>query len=139
MKKLLVITICLLFVALMSGCARTVNPTPVTEAQPAELLPASTETLQTATESQPIGNPPPAQPIDATEPPMATISPSVDGKTLLETRCVVCHSLDRVTSEDGTAEKWGEIVSAMLARGAKLTEEERAILVQYLAENYKDN
>ena len=61
----------------------------------------------------------------------------VDGKTLLETRCTACHTLDRVNEKQATADQWQATVTKMISNGAKLTNEEEAILVQYLADNFK--
>ncbi len=62
---------------------------------------------------------------------------AIDGKTLLETRCTVCHSLDRVQSKSGSADDWKSTVDKMIQNGAKISEEEAIVLVKYLAENYK--
>jgi len=62
---------------------------------------------------------------------------AIDGKTLLETRCTACHSLDRVQSKSATADGWKSTVDKMIQNGAKISEEEAIVLVKYLAENYK--
>jgi hypothetical protein len=62
---------------------------------------------------------------------------AIDGKTLLETRCTACHSLDRIKSKSATAEQWQSTVDRMIQGGAKLSKEEAVVLVKYLAENYK--
>jgi len=36
-----------------------------------------------------------------------------DGKILVESMCVVCHSLDRVMSRTETREKWEKIIKEM--------------------------
>ncbi len=73
-------------------------------------------------------------------PPKAATSPadapSPDGSTLLETRCSACHSVDRATQAKKTLEQWDQTVTRMIAKGAKLTEAEKTVLVEYLAENY---
>lgn len=82
----------------------------------------------------------PASP-SATQSPLAAPSPlptpAADGATLLQERCTVCHTLDRVESARKTAEEWERTVARMIGRGAKLTEAERAVLVAYLAEHYR--
>jgi cytochrome c5 len=60
-----------------------------------------------------------------------------DGKTLMETRCATCHSLDRITNAKGTAAEWQQVVDQMVQRGAVLSTDEEKVLVQYLADNYK--
>jgi len=66
-----------------------------------------------------------------------TGSAVADGKTLLETRCVSCHTLAKVVSQKADANRWQMIVNDMVNRGAVLTAEEQTVLVQYLAANFK--
>jgi hypothetical protein len=67
----------------------------------------------------------------------STTPASLDGQTLMQERCPVCHSLDRVTSAHKTADQWTVSVDRMVARGAQLTTQEQQILIVYLAANYK--
>jgi mono/diheme cytochrome c family protein len=62
---------------------------------------------------------------------------SSDGQTLLQERCSVCHSTDRVTSAQKTADQWATTVDRMVSHGAQLTTQEKQTLVDYLAANYK--
>ena len=59
-----------------------------------------------------------------------------DGAALLEDRCAVCHSLDRVERAQKSSEEWAQTVTRMVGKGAQLNEDERATLVDYLAETY---
>jgi Quinohemoprotein amine dehydrogenase A, alpha subunit, haem binding len=61
----------------------------------------------------------------------------LDGQTLMQERCSVCHSLDRVTSVGKTADQWTVSVDRMVARGAQLNSLEQQTLIAYLAANYK--
>jgi cytochrome c5 len=61
---------------------------------------------------------------------------SVDGETLLQERCTECHGLERTTSVQKTRAEWEDTVTRMVNRGAELTEAEKTVLVDYLAENY---
>ena len=67
----------------------------------------------------------------------ASSSAVADGKTLMETRCASCHSLDRITNASGTAAEWQQVVDMMVQRGAVLSTDEEKVLVQYLAAAYK--
>ncbi len=62
---------------------------------------------------------------------------SLDGQTLMQQRCSVCHSLDRVTSAHKTIGQWTTSVQRMIARGAQLNSQEEQTLVAYLAAIYK--
>jgi cytochrome c-type biogenesis protein CcmH/NrfF len=68
--------------------------------------------------------------------PSATGSSS-DGQTLMQERCSVCHSTDRITSAHKTADQWTTTVTRMISHGAKLNTQEQQTLIDYLAANYK--
>ena len=61
---------------------------------------------------------------------------AINGATLLDTRCSICHSADRPRKARKTREQWEKIVTSMIAKGARLTEAEKTVLVNYLAETY---
>ncbi|MGC9358138.1 MAG: hypothetical protein ACP5GX_09730 [Anaerolineae bacterium] len=65
-----------------------------------------------------------------------TSSETPQGEVLLEERCTECHALDRVTQVEQTRAEWQATVEDMIARGATLNDEEKGVLVDYLAENY---
>jgi competence protein ComEA len=60
-----------------------------------------------------------------------------DGAALMQTRCSVCHSTDRITSAHKTADEWKTTVTRMISHGAKLNATEEQTLVDYLAATYK--
>jgi len=64
-------------------------------------------------------------------------APAADGATLLRERCTVCHTLERVESAHKSAEEWEQTVSRMIGRGARLTAEEKTVLLEYLATHYR--
>jgi len=61
---------------------------------------------------------------------------ALDGATLVQERCTVCHPLSRVESTKHTAADWKTIVDMMISRGAQLTPEEAIVVVNYLATNF---
>jgi cytochrome c5 len=61
---------------------------------------------------------------------------TLDGQTLLQERCTVCHSLDRVTSAHKTADQWTTTVERMVGKGAQLDAQEKQTLIDYLAQTY---
>jgi len=73
-------------------------------------------------------------------PSVATALPAeiivLDGATLLETRCSVCHSADRPKQAKKTHDQWDQTVGRMIGKGAKLTEAEKTVLVDYLTKTY---
>ena len=76
-----------------------------------------------------------------TEPTSSSSTPDTatlqQGKTLLEERCASCHTIEKTTLRTGSAAEWDNIVTDMIKRGANLTEDEKTVLVQYLAATYK--
>ena len=62
--------------------------------------------------------------------------PTPDGKVLVEARCAQCHDLGLVERARKTEAAWKATVERMVAKGAKLDEEEQALVIQYLAETY---
>ena len=50
--------------------------------------------------------------------------------------CGACHSLETVTSQRRTRPQWQESITSMIARGAKGTEEEFSLILDYLTIRY---
>jgi hypothetical protein len=61
----------------------------------------------------------------------------VDGAKLLEERCSVCHKSEIPKNARKSRAEWDKTVSRMINKGAKLSPEEKKILVRYLARVYK--
>ena len=62
---------------------------------------------------------------------------TTSGQALMQARCSVCHSTDRITSAHKTAADWKTTVDRMISHGAQLTPQEEQTLVDYLATTYK--
>jgi cytochrome c5 len=62
---------------------------------------------------------------------------SVSGQTLMDVRCSVCHSTSRITSAQKTLDEWTNTVDRMINKGAQLNADEKQILIDYLAANFK--
>lgn len=61
----------------------------------------------------------------------------VDGASLLEERCSVCHPSARPKSKQKTPEQWETTVNRMKGKGARLSEDEKAVLIKFLSDTYK--
>lgn len=59
------------------------------------------------------------------------------GDTLLKNRCSVCHSPARAESAQKTRDQWETTVTRMIGKGAQLSSDEKATLVDYLSKTYK--
>ena len=55
-----------------------------------------------------------------------------DGKALLERSCTKCHSLTATMVQHNSRDRWSEVVDAMVARGAEVTDEEIEKIIDYL-------
>src|SRR5215204_2511707 len=62
--------------------------------------------------------------------------PDGPGKAELQKVCGICHQAERSASVRLTREGWEGVVSDMIARGAKATDEEFAAIINYLATNF---
>jgi mono/diheme cytochrome c family protein len=64
----------------------------------------------------------------------APAAPAADGKTLFNTKCGVCHGLDRAAIRHETKEKWVSIVKEMQGKKADwISDAEASKIVDYLA------
>lgn len=60
--------------------------------------------------------------------------PEVDkGRALVEAKCDMCHSLDRIVSAQKDAKGWAATVARMRRKGAVLTDQEAQQIIDYLA------
>jgi cytochrome c5 len=75
----------------------------------------------------PGANLPPAKPVAL---------PDGNGKNLVETRCALCHDLERVATFKRTKQHWPAIVADMVWRGATATPDEAKTISDYLAANF---
>jgi Quinohemoprotein amine dehydrogenase A, alpha subunit, haem binding len=76
---------------------------------------------------------------DPTQPPPQATSadaPAIDAAALLQTRCTICHTLDRVEQARKTSAEWDQTVTRMIGKGAQLSDAEKQALVAYLAKTY---
>ena len=69
----------------------------------------------------------------------AVVLPSGPGKELVETRCGVCHNLERVTIVKRQKGDWDTIVSNMYERWGMSAPEEAQTIASYLAAQFGRN
>ena len=63
--------------------------------------------------------------------------PEGAGMDIVRTKCRTCHMATRVTQVAGrTSEGWQTLVTAMINRGATITEDELPVVVEYLTKNW---
>lgn len=61
---------------------------------------------------------------------------ALDGKTLVQERCTVCHTINRIESAKKTADQWKTTVELMIQKGAQLNADEETAVIDYLAKTY---
>lgn len=152
-KRLLAFSACVVTLAIVvQGCGQPApevsTPVPTTAA-PSATEPAPTgtpiDTEEPTATAEPTQEQPTATPEPTEEEPTATdeAEPTTgpvgeEGEALLEDRCMVCHTLDRVMRSQKSREEWDTTVERMVNLGARLTDAEKEGLVDYLAATYGD-
>jgi len=63
--------------------------------------------------------------------------PNGAGKAIVLNVCTMCHDLDRITVHRASREEWEDILQSMLNEGADLSDEQFAVVLNYLARNYR--
>jgi cytochrome c5 len=62
--------------------------------------------------------------------------PPGSGKELVQTKCTVCHNLDRVIGSHRTRAEWQQLVTAMQDYGADVYDEDEKTVVNYLSRSF---
>ena len=55
------------------------------------------------------------------------------GQALVESKCVVCHSQDRIKAAKKDRAAWEATVTRMFGNGAKIGADEKSAIVEYLS------
>ncbi|HET9389322.1 MAG TPA: cytochrome c [Steroidobacteraceae bacterium] len=77
------------------------------------------------------------QPTAAQPTPSAPVQlPDGDGKALVEHACSQCHSLETVTRSHLTRKQWAGRIDQMIAKGAKLSDDDIDVVADYLAKHF---
>jgi len=65
------------------------------------------------------------------------VAPAADGRALFESKCGVCHGLDRATVRKETKEKWVAIVKEMQGKKADwISDADAPKIVEFLVSQY---
>ena len=66
-------------------------------------------------------------------------SEGVDAKALFESKCKICHSIERPKSKNKSSDGWKNTVMRMKnVNGCPITDAEAELIIKHLAENYGD-
>jgi cytochrome c5 len=63
--------------------------------------------------------------------------PDGNGKEIVLNKCTVCHDLKRVRQHLASPEEWAETIGAMENEGLMISDEEYALVLRYLARNFR--
>jgi|SRR6185312_2284063 len=97
------------------------------------LLPLAFPILTSLTGAGALGQ----QPIAAQPSPSPPVHlPDGDGKALVEHACSQCHSLETVTRSHLTRKQWEGRIDQMIAKGAKLSDDDIDVVAAYLARHF---
>ncbi len=58
------------------------------------------------------------------------------GRELVEDVCTYCHSLQKLNGQELSKEEWRDLIKGMIFEGAPVTDEEFALIVDYLAKHF---
>ena len=133
MRLICMVTALLLALVSASCVASPPAATPSVQApEPTAVQAVPTDTPAPATDTPVPPTDTPVPPTDSPEP----APPSLDGEALVQERCTKCHSLDRVVRARKSVAEWTSTVQRMVGKGADLTPDEQAAVIEYLAETY---
>jgi cytochrome c5 len=62
--------------------------------------------------------------------------PKDRGRELVEDVCTYCHSLQKLNGQELSKEEWRDLIKGMIFEGAPVTDEEFALIVDYLAQHF---
>jgi len=62
--------------------------------------------------------------------------PAGPGADVVKSRCVICHESDIITSQKLSATGWTNSVNKMVRWGSQISQEERDVLIPYLATHF---
>jgi uncharacterized membrane protein len=63
------------------------------------------------------------------------LAENISPKDIIEKRCSVCHSTNRVYDAKKSKADWESTVARMISYGAQLNQDEREAVINYLSEN----
>ncbi len=128
-RKLIVITLAALVLTIgLTACAPGAA---TSEPSSMPVAPVEAQPVPTATPADLPGEMT-AKPAVPTEQPQAAPTPTVDVYALILEKLDGHHSVDRVLNAQKTREEWNTTLDRMIGYGAKINEEEKQLIIDYL-------
>ena len=79
----------------------------------------------------------PGIPFPGPSPAPVTLAPGA-AADIVQTRCSLCHGVDRVVTVKRTPAQWTAILNRMVYYGAPITADQQKTVFDYLSKNYGD-
>ena len=76
-----------------------------------------------------------SSPAESEPTPVPTVHP---GKSLVSSRCVGCHEMNRLENASYDEKGWQYTVDRMVLLGAQISDEQTPMVVEYLAQAYPE-
>lgn len=131
-NKLFLILIGVVLSAGLAGCAvdvATAEPVKVTTEEVTMAVTQPTVAALPADDTQPTAELQPTVAVSETQP---AATPTIDVDALIREKLSGHHSIDRVYAAEKTREEWNATLDRMIGYGAKISEEEKLIIIDYL-------
>ncbi len=129
-KRFAVIGLLLVVVLVLAACAPK-EEMPAEEAMPVEeAMPAEEE--MPAEEAMPTEESMPTEEVVMDEPAEDEMATDIDFEALISEKVAGNHDLGRIFNADKTREEWESTLDRMIGYGAKMTEEEKQLIIDYL-------
>ncbi len=119
---------------------RLIAPAAIAGALIAAAAAAAASGAQTEHKTKPLGTPDPDPTLSALARPAEDAElaalPDDPAKSIVTTRCLLCHGAGLITQQHKDAAAWGRTVTQMRTWGAPLQDEDQAALVAYLTRHF---
>lgn len=119
MKRFAVFGFALMAVLVLAACSSQQGSTTSSSAQPVQATSANGSSDSTSVQQ-------------ATEAPAAAATPTIDVDALIREKLAGHHSIDRVYAAHHTREEWNATLDRMIQYGAKINDQEKQIIIDYL-------
>lgn len=114
-----------LFIGIAACAPKVIETQPASVPATEEVVTAIVETLEATPPSESV-----------TEIPVSE-TPAIDVEALILEKLNSNHSIDRVYAANKTREEWNTTLDRMIGYGAKISEEEKQIIIDYLLSRNK--
>jgi cytochrome c5 len=131
-KWFLVLLVMVTTVIVIAACAQSAESPEATSPETVEAESPETSSPEEVELESPEATSP--EVVDA-ESPEAAYPEAIDAEALINEKCSGCHSASRVFNDDYDRAGWEDVFDDMINKGADVTEEEKALMIDWLLDN----